>query len=272
MATDPLTRMLGMGLGRFPETRYWKSTENTRSAIYRLEHEADNLFLRVGAGRAMYIDQLIDFDAGSSHQLSARVRTPAAGASLTVSICRKWLYASADCVGRELKTTGAPNTWQVLSASFPPDKNLRAWPIKFSIHSPAGSAAIDIDDLALTGADGHNLLVNGDFSRKLDHWFFSNDEHLNWHVKNLPIALLFDLGALGLGAMTLLVLLAMWRAGLGWLRGQAFAGALFAALSGFLIVGMIDSLIDTPRFLLLFLLLALLACETRSNSLPDEPI
>jgi len=270
MATDPLTRMLGMGLGRFPETHYWKSTEIARSANYRLQHDGDNLFLRVGAGRAMYIDQIVDFDAGSSHVLSARVRAPIAGASLTVSICRKWLYSSADCVGRELKAGGAPNTWQSLSASFPPDKTLRAWPIKFSIHSPAGPAAIDIDDVALTGAAGHNLLANGDFSRQLDHWFFSNDEHLNWHVKNLPLALLFDLGALGLGAATLLTLLGMWRAGLGWLRGEAFSGALFAALSGFLIVGMIDSLIDTPRFLLLFLFLTLLACETRPKSPPDE--
>ncbi len=272
MAPGRMTTVFGMGLGRFPETHYWKSAENTRSATYRLEADGGNRFLRVGAGRAMYIDQIIDFDPGSSHALTARVRSPNAGGTLTISICRKWLYASADCLGRELKTTGAPNSWQVLSTSFPPDKSLRAWPIKFSIHSPAGSAAIDIDDLALTGADGRNLLVNGDFSRKLDRWFFSNDEHLNWHVKNLPIALLFDLGALGLGAMTLLILLGMWRAGLGWLRGEAFAGALFAALSGFLIVGMIDSLIDTPRFLLLVLLLALLACETRSNSLPDEPI
>ena len=271
MAPGPMTMLFGMGLGRFPETRYWKSTENKRSAIYRLEHDADNLFLRVGAGRAMYIDQLIDFDPGSSHQLSVRVRTAAAGGSLTVSICRKWLYSSADCVGRELKAGGAPNTWQRVSVGFPPDKSLRAWPIKFSIHSPAGPAAIDIDDLALTGDGGRNLLANGDFSRQLDHWFFSNDEHLNWHVKNLPLAVLFDLGALGLGAMTLLTLLGMWRAGLDWMRGQTFAGALFAALSGFLIVGMIDSLIDTPRFLLLFLLLVLLACETRSNSLPDEP-
>ena len=270
MATDPLTRFFGMGLGRYPETYYWKSTETRRAAIYRLEQDAGNTLLRVGAGGALYIDQIIDFDPGSSHALSARVRSPSAGGALTVSICRKWLWASADCVGRELKASGAPNTWQRLSASFPPDKSLRAWPIKFSIHSPAGPAAIDIDDLVLTGANGRNLLANGDFSRKLDHWFFNDDVHLNWHVFNLPIALLFDLGALGLGAMTLLVLLAMWRAGLGWLRGQAFAGALFAALSGFLIVGMIDSLIDTPRFLLLFLLLALLACETRSNTVPDE--
>jgi len=33
---------------------------------------------------------------------------------------------------------------------------------------------------------------------------------------------------------------------------------------------MIDSLIDTPRFLLLFLFLTLLACETRPKSPPDE--
>jgi hypothetical protein len=119
----------------------------------------------------------------------------------------------------------------------------------------------------LRDANGGNLLSNGDFARGLDHWFFSNDEHLNWHVKNLPIAILFDLGWLGLAAFGWVAALALWRSGTALLQGDVFAGALFAALSGFLVIGLIDSLIDTPRFLLLFLFLTLLACETRQQDL-----
>ena len=265
--TGALATLFGAGLGRYPDVHYWQSSENNRSATYRLERDEARAWLRVGAGPAMFIDQIVAVDPRFSLTLTARLRAPAGAPGLGVSLCRKWLYTATECTFRTLKFDGTRNDWQTVSTEFLPNPGVLSWPIKFSIHSPAGNVAIDVTDLALRHGNGANLIANGDFTRGLDHWFFSNDEHLSWHVKNLPIAILFDLGWLGLAAFGWLAALALWRSGNALLRGDTFAGALFASLSGFLVIGLIDSLIDTPRFLLLFLFLTLLACETRQRDI-----
>jgi hypothetical protein len=90
----------------------------------------------------------------------------------------------------------------------------------------------------------------------LDHWFFSADGHLQWHIKNLLVALLFDQGWLGFLAVGALLAMSLAHAARCSLKGDRFAPAGLAALVGFLVIGVFDTLIDTPRFLLLMLLLS----------------
>ena len=59
--------------------------------------------------------------------------------------------------------------------------------------------------------------------------------------------------------MGAVVLAACWRAALASWRGNLVAGAVLAALSAFLVVGAFDTLIDSPRFLMLLVLLCWLA-------------
>ena len=128
-------------------------------------------------------------------------------------------------------------------------------PVKFALHNPADKSLIDISNVRLETGQGTNLLFNGDFSKELDHWFFSADSHLQWHAKSLPVAVLFDQGWFGLIALCMFSILAIKRAaGRAW-RGDLHAAAALAAFSGFLVVGLFDTLIDAPRFLFLFLLL-----------------
>jgi hypothetical protein len=60
---------------------------------------------------------------------------------------------------------------------------------------------------------------------------------------------------MGLLAVLALLILALARATRHAFKGDAVAGASLAALSSFLVVGVFDTLIDAPRFLLLLLLL-----------------
>jgi hypothetical protein len=60
----------------------------------------------------------------------------------------------------------------------------------------------------------------------------------------------------------MLALVRAWRAAR---QGVPYAGALLAALCGFLAVGAFDTLIDTPRFLMLLLVLGYF-CATCSRS------
>ena len=67
----------------------------------------------------------------------------------------------------------------------------------------------------------------------------------------------------GLLALTLLLATAVVRAASNMYRGHAASAAALAALASFLVVGLFDTLIDSPRYLLLLLLLVWLACAPK---------
>jgi len=93
-------------------------------------------------------------------------------------------------------------------------------PIKLSLHTPGGRQAVDVDNVSLATAERVELVRNGSFARGMNHWFFATDVDPPWHIHSLP--------------------------------GAAAAGGLAA----FLVSGSLNTLIDEPRFLWLFLVLA----------------
>ena len=94
----------------------------------------------------------------------------------------------------------------------------------------------------------------------MDHWFFSTDSHLEWHIKSLPVAVLFDQGWFGLVTLSLFSMLVINRAASRSWRGELYAAAFLASFCGFLVVGLFDTLIDAPRFLFVFLLIGWFCC------------
>jgi len=99
----------------------------------------------------------------------------------------------------------------------------------------------------------------------MQHWFFSTDSHLAWHAKNLFIHILFEQGWMGLAAFIALLATAMrvlfYRAG-----RDAMALTQFVSFTGFLIVGLVDSLIDDPRLDFLFFWLLIIALIAGASS------
>jgi len=134
--------------------------------------------------------------------------------------------------------------------------------VKFSVSSPAQGPALDLTDLHLRGRGGESLLANGDFAGGLDRWFFSADDFLPWHISSVPVAVLFDQGWLGLAAFAALGVLVFVR-GLryAW-QGDRMSAAMLGATLGLAIVGMVNSLTDSPRCLLMLMLLPLLCCNS----------
>jgi hypothetical protein len=142
-------------------------------------------------------------------------------------------------------------------------------PVKLALYNGNLEAIVDVDNIRFETIGGDNLIQNGDFSNGLDHWFFTADSHLEWHLKSLPVSVIFDQGWFGLIAIFLFSILAIRRAaGRAW-RGDLGAAALLASFSGFLVVGLFDTLIDAPRFLFLFLVLGGF-CGYRSATEPKE--
>lgn len=259
---DLATTLFGMGLGKYPETSFWRSQSLPRVARFSLESEDGNDFLRLSSGDPVGFEQLVRLQPEIPYVLSLDLRARAPGAVLNVALCEKWLLASRNCEFLKLGPVTVGHAWQHVKASFTPASlDAGPWylprPIKLSLNYAVANSTIEVDNIRLTDAQGHELLDNGDFSQGLDHWFFAADGavYLPWRIHNLWYGILFDLGWVGVGAYLLLLVFSVVRAIPAIRRGDAMASAALAALAGFLVIGLFENLLAAPRFLFLFLLL-----------------
>lgn len=267
--------LLGMGLGRFPAQHHWHSLTEPRAAGFRLDDNAGNPLLRLAPGATVYIEQIVPAQPDAPVALTLNMRSLSGAPALAVTWCRKTLLTSEDCEQAVVKGLDAPGLWQTQDVelpALPPPRNLaaRAVPLKLSIATPAGGAAVELDNLSLVQAaqPAHNLLRNGNFSAGLDHWFFATDVDPPWHIHSLPVGVLFDQGWLGLLALSALVLAVLAVGAQRAWRGDAVAGAAVAGFSAYLVSGSLNTLVDEPRFLLLFVVLAWLAAVPAPRSVP----
>ena len=285
--------LFGMGLGRLPATRLLADAPDDRSASYRMLDQDGQRLVRMGTGQAIFVEQMVDTAPGQTLRVQVRFRGAAPGAQLGIALCEKWLIASANCAGLTL-AAGPPGAWTTVTQALPSGdvgagQSRLPRPVKLSFFID-GKVPLDVASIDLFAADGRPLLRNTAFADGMDHWFFTADHHLAWHAKSMPLAVLFDLGVLGLLSMGGLLALGLLRAGraawqspragraawqspsaerAAW-QGQRDAAALLVSLLVFASVGAIDSLIDTPRFLMLWLLLCCFAAEAGHAAEPES--
>lgn len=282
MDSDATAVLFGMGLGRVPELFFWRATEGERAGGHRLLPAADGgTLLRLGAGYAYFIDQLVPVQPGANYTLSYKVQAGLPEGALLVELCQKWIVASADCTRPQLprpvptaaptrpaSAASAPTEWVTVSGpvhapAAGPGRLPR--PVRLTVHNES-KQPIELSQLSLTDADGRELLQNGNFSAGMDHWNWTSDQHLAWHTKSLPLGLYVEQGLVGLAAMSTLLLLGALTAARAAREGAADAAAMLAALCAFGTVGAIDTLIDVPRYLMLWLLLCLLPGVVRCST------
>jgi VanZ family protein/O-antigen ligase len=253
----------GAGAGTFPDAFYWYSSAPSRPATYAFMQENGNVYLRLGGGESLYFEQVVPIESGHTYRIQLDMRTSAKAAALTVPVCEKGMLYSFTCAWNTLKLATGDGQWRRQEIRFkadgfgPPDSVFKR-PVKLSMFNQDSKSFIDVDNVALLDEGGSNLVRNGDFSSGMQAWFFSTDSHLAWHAKNLFIHVLFEQGWLGLGAFVLLLAVAGWSL-LKRTGSDALALTLFVSLTAFLIVGLIDSLIDEPRLDFLFFWLLLIA-------------
>ncbi|MEP6587729.1 MAG: VanZ family protein [Polaromonas sp.] len=260
---DWATLLFGMGLGRFPEAKYWRSTLDSKPGTYQLENEAGNTYLRLGSGDPIGVEQFVSLQPGKPYVLKLDVRPSRPNAKITVPICEKWLLTSDKCVSPTVDLGKEFGAWRSIEARFTANEfSASPWyrqrPIKLSLSYAVPQSTLDVDNVRLETEGQTDLLRNGDFSRGLDHWLFATADalHAHWRMHSLFYGVLFDQGWFGLVALGGFIGLALGRGAKKAWRGDVVSGAAVAALSGFLVGGIFDTQIDTPRFLLLLLLLA----------------
>lgn len=276
------TTLFGMGVGRFPETKYWRSTLNPKVGTYRLQSEKINgketTFLRLDSGDAIGVEQFVTLQAGQKHALKLVVRASHSNSKIIVSICEKWLLTSATCSELSADLGIQTGAWrgiemQVDAKDFSPAKGPLTRPVKLSLGHTGASSTLDIANVVLQEADGADLIQNGNFSQGLDHWFFSiaGTLHAHWRTHNLFVGELFDLGWIGLVTLSALLAAAAAKAAKDAWLGDSISAASLAALCGFVVGGLFDTQIDSPRFLLLLLLMvALCALRRKASAQPSK--
>jgi hypothetical protein len=261
---------LGKGLGRFPASYFMLGKPLERTGDYRIKQEGDNTHLTLsgglhinGWGEIFRVSQRVS-EPGKAPVVSAQVRT-AKEVSLHFEVCEKHLLYGQNCLTKQVGMKGKPGVWQDLRVVLEGDGASRgAWYaprlLMFSMAMESRGGVADIDNIALTSAAGKQLLDNGGFSDNMARWFFTSDKHhMPWHIKSMPMNVLFDQGMVGLAIWGALLVGALWRVSLGSARQNPMAPALAAGLISFMVVGLFDSLLDVPRLAWLFYLLMLIA-------------
>ena len=270
MDQDLSTQLFGMGLGRYPVTYLWRNTHGETPGTFRYEQEGDNLFLRIGAaqyaigyGEALRFLQHVDVEPGATYAVALDLRRSGDQVIPRVALCERWLLYPRSCQHLKLRPEKGETGWQhyegTVTARFTPHWLAGQAPVQLQVASESSSGALDVDNVSVREiGSGRELIANGSFSRAHDYWFFSSDRnHMPWHVKNLALNTVFELGWVGAAVAALLLLAAVARLLQGALAGQQLSAVFLAALAGAMMVGLFDSITDVPRLATLLVLLVL---------------
>lgn len=254
--TDLGTKIFGMGLGRFPETYFFRNPAGNFSATYQMHEENGNSYLSMGAGEIIYVEQIVKIAPDQSYKLIFDIRGKDLGAGFNIMLCERTFFESYNCqnFSQRLNQVGE---WQHYQTELYSEAlGQGAWfarrTTKLILENLGAGAAFDIDNIHLFDIDGNDVLSNGDFSNGMDRWFFSAFNHLAWHVKNIFVQLVFEQGWFGFFTFFILIIVILQSVGKEAWRGQVDALVILSSLVGFLFVGLFGSPLDAPRMAFLF--------------------
>ncbi|MDR0775293.1 MAG: hypothetical protein LBE81_01455 [Azonexus sp.] len=277
MLETPFDLGFGKGLGRYPANYFFASPDSKFPGTYQWVGDDEGAWLSLVAprhplsfGDIFRVSQRLPFGTAGPFAVSLKVRAKNK-VTLLAEVCEKHLLYVARCASGHANVKSGED-WQAVTIRLSgPLLDGGPWYAPrlrmFSLGIGNMSGAADVDDIILLGPGGESLLTNGDFNQDMQRWFFSSDrDHLPWHAKNILVNVLFDQGLFGLASFLLLTVAALWQLNLGRAREHELAPYLSAAITGFLVVGMFDSLIDVPRLALLFYVLLFLCFMLKNRS------
>jgi hypothetical protein len=264
------TSMFGMGVGRYPETYLLKNADSRIPANYRYEAIGGETFLRLGAGDSLYLGQSVPVLPERHYVLSLDVRSLHGSATIQAYLCEKHILNSRDCQAFSITAEDGKWTRRLIAVdSGSLGRRIGLWPpipVELAFGNTTPGSVVDLTNVQLLDEHERNLVENGSFASGGDRWFFTSDDHLPFHVKNLWLQILFDQGWIGVLAFSALI--AYLCAGLirRLLRADPISTGMLAAFAGILTIGLFDSVLDAPRIALLFYFTLLLALRHLSES------
>lgn len=268
------TFLLGEGLGTFPRLFRQRAAALYRGTDFVLSHDESSNWLAITAGApGFYFGQKVAAHIRGEYVLQFAMRS-AKPLSLDVVLCEKLLLYSDNCTVAVL-TKSVPGQWVeqkiVLRVEQLSSPMLFGWlrrPVELAFRLPNAGDTVEIRAVRLFDLDHHQLIANGDFTSGTDRWFFTDDEHLVWRMKNQYLMLFFEQGSLGVLCYLLLcatALIQVWRA---CRAGYWAAAPIAGAIVSFSAAGLFDYLLGSPRLGFLFYLLCFAGLVLR----PRDPL
>jgi hypothetical protein len=259
----PVALLLGMGLGTYPRAAATRETGRAVPSNFVVGNENGKKYISVTVHSLDYFGQKLRLPADGDLHLAAMVRPRGSPAGMDAVLCAKWLLYSADCVSAALPAPVA-DQWNAATADFPAASlaPLRRHgpvprPIDISFSFPRDQA-VDLAEVSLRDAGGRELIANGGFTDGTARWQFTDDDHPAWRIMDFFLLLLFEGGAIGLGAFLAAVVAAVAGALTAIGRGEPIGAPVVASIVAFLAGGVMDGLLDAPRLMSVFWLVALL--------------
>jgi len=260
------TKLIGQGMGKFPETYYFRKQNMQAVGGFVFKSENKNTFVRYVGAKDARVGQRVHLKPDTNYSLSLDVRSNAPRSVLRIRMCHRHIIYPTDAnptcktLSKSIKAT--KGRWKTIRFQFNSgsvgsfEKYLRA-PAVFMLSNWA-KAVIDIDNILLVSESGEELLRNGGFEKGIDRWFaYYDSNHLPWHIKNIWVHIYFECGILGVGTFIVLIVHVLMLSFRYAVSGIPFAAAIFVALIGFIAVGTFGTLLDAPRVAFLFYFLIL---------------
>ena len=270
--------LLGMGLGTFPRAVLGRRKGGDIPSNFSVEREGHQNFLSMDVAEPFYFDQKVSVAPRETYKISMLVRSPDAKAELTADLCEKLLLYSDNCRGVHFKPKRSGD-WEPFTAAIATNGldekailGILRRPVVLSLFDLEPKSTIEIKDISLTDAAGHNVIANGDFSHGVERWFFTDDNHLVWRMKNQYLMILFESGLLGIASFITLIGAALWGALRAMGRGERMGAAIAASLVAFLCSGLFDYLLEAPRIATLFYLVCFLGLTIGESHLRPNRI
>jgi len=258
----PSAWLVGMGLGTYPRVTRLRAVPAQQPTNFVLERSGGRRFLRLRTGSKLYLGQKVPVKPDRLYRLSLRYRVMAPGGGLAAMLCEKLLLYSDTCHG-EAFGPAHPGVWQTANATLSTTGldqravlGLLRRPVELSLFGTEVGETVDVTDVRLLDGRGGNLVRNGGFRRGTDRWYFTDDDHLDWQIKNQYLTTLFEGGVLGVLAYLLLGGVALGGAARAALRDAPMAAPIAGSLLAFLACGVFDDELAAPRMATLFYLIA----------------
>ena len=263
-------KFFGEGLGTLPRL-FNSRAAGAALSEYRFAAQDGKPYLQLSGGDPLYFEQIVDLQDHASYHLRIVARNRSSASEVYLSLCQKWMFYSRRCQWYRVRLKQSADwqnvTFEINGTALQSERRFFPPVIKLSLANYQDGSTVDVASLALVDEGNRDLLRNGDFSDGSRHWFFSTDNHLPWHYKNLFLQIYFEQGLVGLSLFLAVLLYSAKLLIRAWKQGSAApypAPLLGAALAGFLVVGVVDSLFDFPRMSMLFyLLIMIVQCQKR---------
>jgi hypothetical protein len=254
--------LFGMGLGTYPRLVLARKPDGRFPTNFVVEHDGAYPLLSLRAGLPAYLGQKVSIEPGWEYRLFVSLRSADGNGALSISVCEKMLLYSTNCRDATFWPR-SPGVWKdfgvVISGAGLGENVVLGWlerPVELALFDPVPGSTIEIGHIRMFDPRDRDILANGDFSHGIERWYFTDDQHLIWRIKNQYLMSLFEGGLLGLLSFILLAAAAVAGAVRAMAQGNLMAAAVAASLFAFLCSSVFDCLLEAPRLSALFYIVA----------------